>query len=67
LDANSAGEGKGSVIMYNGRPMRITLFNSDKTDGGLLGSDQRSDTIKGTYLDGKAEEVTIYSSGKYDL
>ncbi len=73
---DSAGEGKGSIIIYNGRPMRITLYNSQYkgAGGGAWGSDmlgtgtaQRTEIIKGKYLDGDGEEVKIGGDGWHDV
>jgi len=65
-----AGVGNGTIIIFNGRPMRITFFGSDKTERDTLfeTQDTRAGTIKGVYLDEEnPEEITIMDSGEIDL
>jgi hypothetical protein len=63
----SAGEGKGSIIMFNGRPMRIIEFRSDKLEKGTFSQDYRNSTIRGQYLDGAGEVEQIGGHGDYRL
>jgi hypothetical protein len=63
-----SGDGEGTIIIWEGRPLRITSFSSSKSSGGIGGSgkDTRRGVLKGEFLDEDPklrDEVDLFDTG----